>query len=62
MKATNFDFKLSDFIQKVLPAGREVVILSHVHSVRSWSKHVANINDVRLGRLKILQKEERLLG
>jgi hypothetical protein len=59
LKATNFDFKLSDYIQKVLPVGRDFAILSHLYSVRNWSKHIANINDVRLGRLKTLQREER---
>jgi hypothetical protein len=62
LRATGFDFKLTDYIHKTLPAGREMVILSHAYSVWSWGRSIESINDVSLGRLKSLQKEERLLG
>lgn len=59
---TNFDFRLTDFINKLLPAGRDQAILSHVFSVLNWSRGIENSNDGILGRLRVLQIEERSLG
>jgi hypothetical protein len=66
-RATKFDLRLWDIMHPVSTASqsiqnsREMAILSHLYALWNWNRQIQISNEVALGRLKLLQREQRSL-
>lgn len=69
-RATGFEFRLTDYIhgerqgkdREGTNLPRIQAILSHLYALWNWNKHIQTSNNSALGKLKLLQKDNRILA